>query len=93
MAPPSPPLINRHRVVVPNYSHGEKRPTPVSPEGVIEALTGHAACAMETAANRLLGRFVLRNGKMQGPLAIFRPRSMGFAREHLQFHDPRVMGR
>ena len=40
-----------HRVVVPNYFHGEKRPTLVSPEGapldpkVIEALTGHVAYA------------------------------------------------
>ena len=36
-----------HRVVVPNYFHGDKRPALVSPEGapldpkVIEALTGH----------------------------------------------------
>ena len=47
-----------HRVVVPNYFHGDKRPTLVSPEGApldpkfIDALTGHVqyAQAAGTAA-------------------------------------------
>ena len=40
-----------HRVVVPNYFHGDKRPALVSPDGapldpkVIEVLTGHTAYA------------------------------------------------
>lgn len=56
-----------HRVVVPNYLHGDKRPTLVSPEGalldsaVIEALTGHVAYARggadrgEVTSNELSG--------------------------------------
>src|SRR5207247_262939 len=45
-----------HRVVVPNYFHGEKRPTLVSPEGtpldpkVVQALTGHVAYAQAAAS-------------------------------------------
>ena len=44
-----------HRVVVPNYFHGDKRPTLLSPEGapldprVIEALTGHVHYAQAAA--------------------------------------------
>ena len=50
-----------HRVVVPDYFHGEKRPALVSPEGapldpkVIEALTGHVAYAQAAGTALLLG--------------------------------------
>ncbi len=66
-----------HRVVVPDYFHGAKRPTLVSPEGapldpkVIEALTGHVAYAQAAgtaAAAKLLGHVV----KMTGSASIVR---------------------
>src|SRR5260370_17156766 len=53
-----------HRVVVPNYFHGEKRPTLVSPEGAqldpkwIKELTGHVPYAQASrtpSAPNLLG--------------------------------------
>ena len=66
-----------HRVVVPNYFHGDKRPTLVSPEGalldsaVIEALTGHVAYAQATATApgaKVVGHVV----KMTGSASIVR---------------------
>src|SRR5437879_2736991 len=66
-----------HRVVVPDYFHGEKRPTLVSPEGapldpkVIEALTGHVAYAQAAgtvAAAKVVGHVV----KMTGSASIVR---------------------
>ena len=60
-----------HRVVVPDYFHGEKRPTLVSPEGapldpkVIEALTGHVAYAQAAGtatAAKLVGHVVTMTG-------------------------------
>jgi VCBS repeat-containing protein len=65
-----------HRVVVPNYFHGDKRPTLVSPEGapldpkVIDALTGHVqyAQAGTAAAAKVVGHVV----KMTGSASIVR---------------------
>src|SRR5258708_33457993 len=66
-----------HRVVVPDYFHGEKRPTLVSPEGaqldpkVIEALTGHVAYAQAAGtapAAKVVGHVV----KMTGSASIVR---------------------
>ncbi|MEA2822739.1 MAG: large repetitive protein, partial [Bradyrhizobium sp.] len=65
-----------HRVVVPNYFHGDKRPALVSPEGapldskVIEALTGHVqyAQAGTAAAAKVVGHVV----KMTGSASIVR---------------------
>ena len=67
-----------HRVVVPNYFHGEKRPMLVSPDGapldarVVDALTGHTAYAQAggAPAAKLVGHIakltgsasVVRNG-------------------------------
>ena len=68
-----------HRVVVPNYFHGDKRPTLLSPEGapldpgVIEALTGHvqyaqAAGTAAAAAAKVVGHVV----KMTGSASVVR---------------------
>ena len=68
-----------HRVVVPNYFHGDKRPALVSPEGapldpqVIEALTGHvqyaqAAGTAAAAAAKVVGHVV----KLTGSASIVR---------------------
>ena len=66
-----------HRVVVPNYFHGDKRPTLVSPEGApldpkfIDALTGHvqyAQAAGTAAAAKVVGHVV----KMTGSASIVR---------------------
>jgi VCBS repeat-containing protein len=65
-----------HRVVVPNYFHGDKRPALVSPEGapldskVIDALTGHVqyAQAGTAAAAKVVGHVV----KMTGSASIVR---------------------
>ncbi len=66
-----------YRVVVPNYFHGDKRPTLVSPEGapldpsVIEALTGHVQYAQAggvAAAGKVVGHVV----KMTGSASIVR---------------------
>ena len=66
-----------HRVVVPDYFHGEKRPMLVSPEGapldpkVIEALTGHveyAQAAGAAAAAKVIGHVI----KMTGSASIVR---------------------
>jgi VCBS repeat-containing protein len=65
-----------HRVVVPNYFHGDKRPALVSPEGapldpkIIDALTGHVqyAQAGTAAAAKLVGHVV----KMTGSASIVR---------------------
>ena len=66
-----------HRVVVPDYFHGDKRPTLVSPEGapldpkVIEALTGHvqyAQAAGTAPAAKVVGHVV----KMTGSASIVR---------------------
>lgn len=60
-----------HRVVVPDYFHGGKRPALVSPEGVpldpkvIEALTGHveyAQAAGTASAAKLIGHVVKTTG-------------------------------
>lgn len=60
-----------HRVVVPNYFHGDKRPTLISPEGapldakVIEALTGHvqyAQAAGAASAAKVAGHVVKETG-------------------------------
>ena len=65
-----------HRVVVPNYFHGDKRPTLVSPEGapldptVIEALTGHTAYAQ--AGNPPAAKVVGHVAKMTGSASIVR---------------------
>jgi VCBS repeat-containing protein len=65
-----------HRVVVPNYFHGDKRPALVSPEGapldpkVIDALTGHVQYAQvaTAAAAKVVGHVV----KMTGSASIVR---------------------
>jgi VCBS repeat-containing protein len=66
-----------HRVVVPNYFHGDKRPALVSPEGapldsaVIEALTGYvqyAQAAPGASAAKVVGHVV----KMTGSASIVR---------------------
>jgi VCBS repeat-containing protein len=66
-----------HRVVVPNYFHGDKRPALVSPEGapldpkVVDALTGHvqyAQAAGTAAAAKVVGHVV----KMTGSASIVR---------------------
>jgi VCBS repeat-containing protein len=65
-----------HRVVVPNYFHGDKRPALVSPEGapldpkVIDALTGHVqyAQAGTAPAAKVVGHVV----KMTGSASIVR---------------------
>jgi VCBS repeat-containing protein len=66
-----------HRVVVPDYFHGDKRPTLVSPEGaqldpdIIEALTGHvqyAQAAGTGSAGKVVGHLV----KMTGSASIVR---------------------
>jgi len=66
-----------HRVVVPGYFHGDKRPTLVSPSGaplepgVIEALTGHAQYAQAAgtaAAAKVVGHVV----KMTGSASVVR---------------------
>jgi VCBS repeat-containing protein len=66
-----------HRVVVPNYFNGDKRPTLVSPQGApldpkfIEALTGHvqyAQAAGSAAAPKVVGHVV----KMTGSASIVR---------------------
>src|SRR5712692_7462651 len=66
-----------HRVVVPDYFHGEKRPTLVSTEGasldpkVIQALTGHVAYAQAAGtapAAKVVGHVV----KMTGSASIVR---------------------
>ena len=68
-----------HRVVVPNYFHGDKRPTLVSPDGapldpkVIEALTGHVQYAQAggssaAAAAKVVGHVI----KMTGSASIVR---------------------
>ncbi|TMJ52385.1 MAG: hypothetical protein E6G85_11905 [Alphaproteobacteria bacterium] len=66
-----------HHVVVPNYFHGEKRPSLVSPEGaaldasVIDALTGHVAYAQAggaAPAAKVVGHVV----KMSGSASIVR---------------------
>src|SRR3954462_10474145 len=66
-----------HRVVVPDYFHGDKRPALVSPEGValdpavIEALTGHvqyAQAAPGASAAKVVGHVV----KMTGSASIVR---------------------
>ncbi|MGY3620481.1 cadherin-like domain-containing protein [Bradyrhizobium sp. USDA 10063] len=64
-----------HRVVVPNYFHGDKHPMLVSPEGasldpkVVEALTGHTAYAQAGApAANLVGHIA----KMTGSASVVR---------------------
>ncbi len=66
-----------HRVVVPNYFQGDKRPMLVSPEGapldpqVIEALTGHvqyAQAAGTAAAGKVVGHVI----KMTGSASVVR---------------------
>jgi Tol biopolymer transport system component len=66
-----------HRVVVPNYFHGDKRPMLVSPEGapldpgVVEALTGHVQYAQASgtaAAGKVVGHVV----KMTGSASVVR---------------------
>ena len=65
-----------HRVVVPRYFHGDRRPTLVSPEGapldpsVIEALTGHTAYAQ--AGNPPAAKVVGHVAKMTGSASIVR---------------------
>lgn len=65
-----------HRVVVPNYFHGDKRPTLVSPEGapldpkVIEALAGHTAYAQ--AGNAPAAKVVGHVAAMTGSASIVR---------------------
>ena len=68
-----------HRVVVPNYFQGDKRPTLLSPDGapldasVIEAMTGHvqyaqAASTAAAAAAKVVGHVV----KMTGSASVVR---------------------
>jgi VCBS repeat-containing protein len=66
-----------HRVVVPNYFQGDKRPTLVSPDGapldpkVIEALTGHVQYAQASgaaAAAKVVGHVI----KMTGSASVVR---------------------
>jgi hypothetical protein len=66
-----------HRVVVPNYFHGDKRPMLVSPDGapldpkVIEALTGHVQYAQAdgtAAAAKVVGHVI----KMTGSASVVR---------------------
>ena len=66
-----------HRVIVPDYFHGEKRPLLVSPEGaqldakVIDALTGYVQYAQAGGANAA-GKVVGHVAKMTGSASIVR---------------------
>ena len=66
-----------HRVIVPDYFHGDKRPLLVSPEGapldasVIDALTGYAHYAQAGGANAA-GKVVGHVAKMTGSASIVR---------------------
>jgi hypothetical protein len=66
-----------HRVTVPNYFHGDKRPLLVSPEGasldakVIDALTGYAHYAQAAGANAA-GKVVGHVAKMTGSASAVR---------------------
>ena len=66
-----------HRVVVPHYFHGDKRPSLVSPEGapldpkIIDALTGHTEYAQAAGANAA-GKVVGHVAKMTGSASIVR---------------------
>ena len=66
-----------HRVIVPDYFHGDKRPLLVSPEGapldasVIDALTGYAHFAQAGGANAA-GKVVGHVAKMTGSASIVR---------------------
>ena len=65
-----------HRVVVPNYFHGDKRPLLVSPDGapldsaLVDALTGHAEYAQAggSPATKVVGHVV----KMTGSASVVR---------------------
>ncbi|WP_027580083.1 nidogen-like domain-containing protein [Bradyrhizobium sp. Ai1a-2] len=65
-----------HRVVVPNYFHGDKRPTLVSPNGapldakVVDALTGHTAYAQ--AAGAPAAKLVGHIAKLTGSASVVR---------------------
>ena len=65
-----------HRVVVPNYFHGDKRPALVSPEGapldakVVDALTGHIAYAQ--AAGAPAAKLVGHIAKLTGSASVVR---------------------
>ena len=67
-----------HRVVVPNYFHGDKRPALVSPEGapldpkIIEALTGHVEYAQAGGAAAAAGKVVGHVVKMTGSASVVR---------------------
>ena len=66
-----------HRVVVPNYFHGDKRPSLVSPEGapldpkIIDALTGHVEYA-QAAGTSPAGKVVGHVAKLTGSASIVR---------------------
>jgi large repetitive protein len=66
-----------HRVIVPDYFHGDKRPLLVSPEGapldakVIDALTGYTHYAQAAGAN-VAGKVVGHVAKMTGSASIVR---------------------
>ena len=66
-----------HRVVVPGYFHGDKRPTLLSPEGapldptVFEVLTGHTAYAQ--AGNPPAAKVVGHVAKMTGSASVSSP--------------------
>ena len=66
-----------HRVIVPDYFHGDKRPLLVSPEGapldakIIDALTGYAHYAQAGGANAA-GKVVGHVAKMTGSASIVR---------------------
>jgi VCBS repeat-containing protein len=65
-----------HRVVVPNYFHGDKRPTLVSPDGapldakVVDALTGHTTYAQ--AAGAPAAKLVGHIAKLTGSASVVR---------------------
>ena len=66
-----------HRVIVPDYFHGDKRPLLVSPEGapldakVIDALTGYTQYA-QAAGTNAAGKVVGHVAKMTGSASIVR---------------------
>jgi hypothetical protein len=67
-----------HHVVVPNYFHGEKRPTLVSPEGalldsrVIDSFTGYTAYAQAAGLTQSTAKLIGHVAKMTGSASCVR---------------------
>ena len=67
-----------HHVVVPNYFHGEKRPTLVSPEGalldsrVVDSLTGYTVYAQAAGVTPSAAKLIGHVAKMTGSASCVR---------------------